>query len=427
MSQAAEVPLLDHPAATITFDDYDAIRVALFNKDLSRSFDKRTYADGNVRDGVVSIVHGATHRARRRVENTEFRPERLRLYERELFPRVLETMLDRLTADRAVNLFELGELLSVVLAARRAGLDHDPDDLGQLRRLVHFVDAFSQASAILDARDPDAVRAMARQAWSDFEAEFVRPSWATRQPAVDRYRRGEIGAEELPHDILTALLAHRDSDPRLELDDDGRVVREVGTYLQGGTHTSSQTLINALDLLFPAAERDPGLRDRVVADRCLAQRVIHETLRLRPTTPRIKRRAEADTTVAGRPIPKDALVVLDVATANRDPRLFGRDADEFNPDRPLPDDVPRWGLSFGAGPHQCPGRSVAGGFPVPPSFEPDDDHLYGLVASMLQAVLRRGVRPDPDRTAVRDTRTERYTRWSEYPVLFDPPREAVPA
>src|SRR5581483_8667730 len=137
MSQAAEVPLLDHPVATITFDDYDAIRVALFNKDLSRSFDKRTYADGNVRDGVVSIVHGATHRARRRVENTEFRPERLRLYERELFPRVLETMLDRLTADRAVNLFELGELLSVVLAARRAGLDHDPADLGQLRRLVH--------------------------------------------------------------------------------------------------------------------------------------------------------------------------------------------------------------------------------------------------------------------------------------------------
>lgn len=427
MSHDGEVLLLDHPVTTITFDGYDAIREALFNKDLSRSFDKRTYAQGNVRDGVVSIVHGATHRARRRVENTEFRADRLRLYERELFPAVLETMLDRLTVDRAVNLFELGELLSVVLAARRAGLDHDPEDLGQLRRLVHFVDAFSQASAILDARDPDAVRAMAGQAWADFEAEFVRPSWATRNEAVERYRRGEIGAEELPHDILTALLAHRGSDPRLELDDDGRVVREVGTYLQGGTHTSSQTLINALDLLFPAADRDPGLRDRVVADRLLAQRVVHETLRLRPTTPKIKRRAEADTTVAGRRIPKDALVVLDVATANRDPRLFGPDADEFNPNRPLADDVARWALSFGGGPHQCPGRSVAGGFPVPPSFEPDDDHLFGLVAYMLQAVLRRGVRPDPDRAAVRDTRTERYTRWSEYPVLFDPPREAVPA
>jgi cytochrome P450 len=425
MSPDGGVLLLDRPVATVVIDDYDAIREALFDKDLSRSFDKRSYAEGNVRDGVVSIVHGATHRARRRVENTEFRADRLRLYERDLFPGVLESMLDRLTADLAVNLFELGELLSVVLAARRAGLDHDPDDLEQLRRLVHFVDAFSQASAILDARDPDAVRAMARRAWSDFEAEFVRPSWERRREPVERYQRGEIGAEELPHDILTALLAHRGSDPRLALDDDGRVVREVGTYLQGGTHTSSQTLINALDLLFPAAERDPGLRDRVIADRLLAQRVVHETLRLRPTTPKIKRRAEADTTVAGRAIPRDALVVLDVAAANRDARVFGPDASEFNPDRPLADDVARWGLSFGGGPHQCPGRSVAGGFPVPSTFDPDDDHLYGLVAYMLQAVLRRGIRPDPERSAVRDTRTERYTRWSEYPVLFDPPREGA--
>lgn len=424
MSATQAVPLLDHPVATITIDGYEAIREALFNKDLSRSFDKRSYADGNVRDGVVSIVHGATHRARRRVENTEFRADRLRLYERDLFPQALEAMLDRLTADRAVNLFELGELLSVVLAARRAGLDHDPSQLDQLRRLVQFVDAFSQASAILDARDPEAVRAMARQAWSDFEVEFVRPSWERRREPVERYRRGEIGPEELPHDILTALLAHRGTEAQLDLEDDGRIVREVGTYLQGGTHTSSQTLINALDLLFPAFERDPELRGRIIADRLLAQRVVHETLRLRPTTPKIKRRAEADTTVAGRPIPRDALVVLDVATANRDPEVFGTDAEAFNPDRPLGDEVSRWGLSFGGGPHQCPGRSVAGGFPVPASFEPGDDHLYGLVAYMLQAVLRRGIRPDPARNPVRDTRTERYTRWSEYPVIFEARAEA---
>jgi cytochrome P450 len=428
MTIPAESPLLlDHPTATIAFDAYDAIREALFNRDLSRSFDKRSYADGNVRDGVVSIVHGATHRARRRVENTEFRPDRLRLYERELFPAVLERMLDRLTGegDGRANLFTLGELLSVVLAARRAGLDHDPNDLDQLRRLVHFVDAFSQASAILDSKDPVAVRAMAREAWAEFEVEFVRPSWTWRAEAVGRWGRGEIAEEELPHDILTALLAHRSED-RLELGDDGRVVREVGTYLQGGTHTSSQTLINALDLLFPLFDRDPALRDRLLRDRLFAQRCIHETLRLRPTTPKIKRRAEADTTVAGRAIPRDALVVLDVATANRDPRIFGPNADQFDADRPLPEDVARWGLSFGGGPHQCPGRSVAGGFPVPSDFEADDDHLYGLVALMVQAVVRRGVRPDPERQPERDTRTERYTRWSVYPVLFDRRPEAVP-
>jgi len=418
---AGAVELLDRPTETITFDTYDAIREALFNRDLSRSFDKRSYEAGNVRDGVVSTVHGATHRARRRVENTEFRPDRLRLYERELFPAALARLLDRL-ATGDVDLFVLGELVSVTLAARRAGIDHDPESLDELRALVGFVDAFSQASAILDARDPDAVRAMARRAWADFERQFVRPSWARRQGEVERYRRGEITADELPHDILTALLVHRE-DPALELADDGRVVREVGTYLQGGTHTSSQTLINVLDLLFPLMNADPEVRDRVVTDLLYAQRCIHETLRLRPTTPKIKRRAEADTVVAGRPIPRDAQVVLDVATANRDPSLFGPDAADFNPDRPLGEDVPRWGLSFGGGPHQCPGRSVAGGFPVAPDFTAEDGHLYGLVALMVQEIGRRGVAPDPTRPPVRDTRTERYTRWSEYHVVF-PPRGA---
>src|SRR5690606_25970091 len=100
-----------------------------------------------------------------------------------------------------------------------------------------------------------------------------------------------------------------------------------------------------------------------------------------------------DTEVAGRQIPQGALVILDAARANRDPEVFGPEADRFDPDRAVPDRVPRWGLSFGAGPHQCPGRNVAGGFPIPSSFEVDHNHLFGLVAAMLQALVRLGVRP----------------------------------
>jgi cytochrome P450 len=416
--------VLTQPTTTVEFDRYEEVREALFHRDLSRSFDKRRYHDGNVRDGVVSIVHGAVHRARRRVENTQFRPDRLREYERDLFPGVLDAMLDTLITDEHVDLFPLGELVSVVLAARRAGIDFDSADLDTLHRLVSYVDAFSQGSAILDAKDPDAVRALVRAALEEFERDFVRPAWERRADLVQRYQAGELDESELPRDILTVLLVHR-SDPSLELDDDGRVVREVATYLQGGTHTSSQTLINTLDLLFPLAEQDPTLLQRVVDDRLFAQRCIHETLRLRPTTPKIRRRAEADLVIAGRSIPRDSMVVLNAAAANRDPALFGEDADAFNPDRAVVEDVPRWGLSFGAGAHQCPGRLVAGGLPVPASFDVDEDHLFGLVAQMVQAVVRRGVRPDPDRRAVPDTRTERYTRWAEYPVIF--PRVTAPA
>lgn len=401
--------------ATIVFDRYLDIRAALFDPNLSRSFDKRSYEDGNIRSGIVSISHGAMHRARRRLENSQFRADVLRLYERELFPRVMNELLDVLIDGEHVDLFPIGELLSVVLAARRAGIEYDAGSLAELRALVHHVDVFSQGSAILDAKDPDAVRALVRATYAEFERDFVRPAKAARQELIARVRRGELPAGELPQDILTVLLLHAE-DGALELDD-GRIVREVATYLQGGTHTSAQTLVNSLDLIFPRDDQ-VGVIERIARDRLYAQRVVQETLRLRPTTPKIKRRAEAETEIAGVRVPKDALVVLDVANGNRDARLFGERPEEFDPDRAVDPNVARWGLSFGAGAHQCPGRSVGGGFPIPAAFEVDDDHVFGLVALELQAVAERGVRPDPDAAPERDLRTERFTRWLHYPVRF---------
>ncbi len=413
----SEAGLLTAYTATVTFDRYEDIRAALFDPNLSRTFDKRPYDGGNIREGIVSIAHGATHRARRRIENSQFRAEVLRLYERDLFPRVMNELLDRLiTTDRA-DLFPIGEMLSVVLAARRAGIEYDASSLDDLRALVRHVDAFSQGSAILDAKDPEAVRAMVRAAYEAFERDFVRPAWARRAALIEAVRHGESREEDLPQDILTVLLLHR-ADAALELGDDGRVVREVATYLQGGTHTSAQTLVNSLDLIF-GQPNVGSLVARVAEDALFAQRVVQETLRLRPTTPKAKRRAEADTEVAGRRIPKDALVVLDLASGNRDREVWGPTAGDFDPDRTVPASVPRWGLSFGGGAHQCPGRSVGGGFPIPGSFEVDDDHVYGLVALEVQALARRRVRPDPDRAPERDTRTERFTRWLHYYVGFE--------
>lgn len=407
--------LLTQFTATIEFVGHEDIRAALFDPSLSRSFDKRSYENGNIRDGVVSITHGATHRARRRVENTQFRVDVLRLYERDLFPQVMNELLDLLIDREQVDLFQIGEMLSVVLAARRSGIDHDPRSMDDLRALVHHVDVLSQGSAILDAKDPDTVRALVRQTYAEMERDFIGPSRLSRQDLIARVRRGELAEGDLPQDILTALLLHAE-DPALALDD-GRILREVATYLQGGTHTSAQTLVNCTDLVFSRDDRATVI-ERIAGDRLFAQRVVQETLRLRPTTPKIRRRAEAETEVGGVRIPKDAQVVLDVTRGNRDPKVFGGRPDDFDPDRPISANVARWGLSFGAGPHQCPGRSVGGGFPVPGTFEVDGDHIFGLVALELQAVAGRGVSPDPDATPERDLRTERFTRWLRYPVRF---------
>ena len=407
------------PAPPVVFDRYEDIREALFDANLSRTFDERSYADGNIRDGVVSVSHGPVHRARRRVENTQFRPDVLRLYERELFPTVLSHLLDRLIDAPSVDVFAVGEQLSVVLAARRAGIDVDDADLDQIRELVHYVDVFSQGSAILDAHDPDAVRALVYATYETFERDWIRPAWDRRAALIERHERGEIDADDLPHDILTALLRHRD-DPQLELADTGRVTREVATYLQGGTHTSAQTLVNALDLIFAEGPSSDAILARAADDLAFSQRIVHETLRLRPTTPRMRRRAVAATTVAGRDIPAGSVVVLDALTGNRDPELFGAQPDAFDPDREVAPSVARWGLSFGAGAHQCPGRSVGGGFPAPHGHgDVGEDHIFGLVALEIREISRRRPQPDPGRPPERDMRTERHTRWAHYWVRFD--------
>jgi cytochrome P450 len=403
---------------TVVLDRYDDVREALFNPHLSRTFDERSYEEGNIRDGIVSVSHGAVHRARRRVENSQFRPDVLRLYERELFPQVLSDLLDTLIHGPSTDLFSVGEHVSVVLAALRAGIDIDPTNLDHLRDRVRYVDVVSQAAAILDARDPDAVREMVRAAYETFDRDWIAPSWERRTALIERHRAGQLGPDDLPHDILTVLLLHQE-DPALALTDRGRIVREVATYLQGGTHTSAQTLVNAFDLLFAAGPSGTAIIDRAADDLALCQRIVHETLRLRPTTPRMRRRAVAATTIAGRAIDPETVVILDAQTANRDPQLFGTDPDDFDPDREVDPNVARWGLSFGAGAHQCPGRSVAGGFPASGHGAQGEDHIYGLVALEVREISRRRPRPDPERPPERDTRTERHTRWARYWVAFE--------
>jgi cytochrome P450 len=411
-------------SATVELTGYDAIREALFSPDLSRTFDTRTYAEGNIRDGIVSTAHGSMHRARRRVENTQFRPDKLRLYEQTLFPAVMADLLDVMLVGDEVDLYLIGEMLASVLASRRAGIDIRERDLDELTTMVEFVDIFSQGAAILDAKEPDAVRARVYDGYERFERDYVNPSRVRRQAELDALARGEIEADDLTHDILTALLQHR-TEPALELGDDKRIVREVATYLQGGTHTNGQTVVNATDLLFDAEAARPGILDRVADDLLFSQRVVHESLRLRPTTPKIRRRTVADTTIAGQAIPANALVVLDIVKGNQDPTWFGDDPERFDPDRTIARDIPRWGLSFGAGSHICPGRSVGGGFPAPDGPAAGEEHVYGLVALMLQALIRRGIAPVPGREQERDTRTERFTRWAHYWVRLGSPRGAT--
>ena len=178
-------------APKVVFSRYEDIRDALADPALSRRFDRRSYAEGNPGDGTVSTAHGELQRARRRVENTQFRSEHLREYERVLFPALLDQMLDDLLVEDRIDLAPIAPLLSVVLAAKRAGLDPDHRNRPRLEQLIRLVDAFSNGlgPGFLEMHDPAKARSRVIDALDEFERDFVRPAWARRTDAIADHRQ----------------------------------------------------------------------------------------------------------------------------------------------------------------------------------------------------------------------------------------------
>ncbi len=409
------------PDDPIRFDDYDAIREALLHAHLSRTLDKRSFEQGNPRAGTLSLLHGAEHKRRRRLENRLFQRRALVQYERDLFPTVLAEMLDDAAVGR-VDLFELSGALSVVLAARRAGIDHD-GSRQQLTQLFDYVKVIAQAAAVLDVvGDRDRVQTETIQVLQKLDEHYVTPPRRRRERLLDSLAGAEGEEEVPPSDLLTVALQQlRAGDATFA--DHRLLVREAALFLHGGSHTSAQTVCNVFYFLFGldgSPPRTEWLR-RVAEDPLDAQKCVHETVRLRPPNPEMKRRAERDAEVAGTRLQRGDTVVLDARKANSDPALFGADPERFDPDREIRDDVPLWGLSFGVGPHICIGRSVAGGFPLTGARLRGDlppAHLHGLVALMVQAMAACDVQADPYLAPQLDRRTTRGTRWLRFPVRF---------
>lgn len=98
--------------------------------------------------------------------------------------------------------------------------------------------------------------------------------------------------------------------------------------------------------------------------------VCNETLRLYPTIPVSARMAIRDTTIAGQFIPKDTLSFIVPWAINRNPKLWGPDAEQFNPSRWIDAETGRATMNGGAesnyafltflhGPRSCIGEKFA--------------------------------------------------------------------
>jgi cytochrome P450 len=167
---------------------------------------------------------------------------------------------------------------------------------------------------------------------------------------LDRWFRGHIGRLRRSPDgsLLSSLIAAADDDAA-GLTDEELLVTALLVF-GAGFETTVNLIGNGAALLFAAPDQLRLLAD----DPSLWPNAVDEVLRADSPVQRTARRALRSTTVAGVPVPSGELVVLVLAAANRDPRVF-TDPHRFDVARPNARDH----VAFSSGIHYCLGAALA--------------------------------------------------------------------
>ena len=396
---------------TLTIGDFDAAMKTLRQRDLRQGL----YDEGAVlMDRVLVNLHGSEHRDRRNVEAKVFRKDFFNYYEHEVFPKTLEMTLRPYLKTGCADVVEFGFRSMMNLTADFAGVDRPEGTAEETETLLGLLRAFGQGATLSHSkRDHEVVRAEVRAALAEYDRRFLQPSIKARTAAIERFKAGEIGEDDLPRDILTVLLRNRD---KLDLPDDV-LLREMAFFYVAGAQTSIHSLTHAVHEIMAWCEKHPDDWKRVAEDPLFLQRCVHESTRLHPSSPVATRRPTCPMHLdPGHDVTPDDMIVINLYEANRDAGTFGPDAAEFNPHRETPAGVYPYGLSFGYGMHACLGRNLAAG--VEPKADTDPaTHQYGTVTLICQALLRAGARPDPANPPQMDETTAR-PNWGVYPVIF---------
>ena len=156
-------------------------------------------------------------------------------------------------------------------------------------------------------------------------------------------RRGEPRRDDVIDAILFGDVAGRPLS-------DEEAVTTVFLLIMGGLDTTAHTLANIIRHL---ATR-PGLRARLEGEPELIPRAIEEFLRYEAVASEMVRFTTREAEVAGQTIPVGEYVLVSLASANRDERVWA-EADEIDLDR----DRKQPHVAFGYGAHFCIGAHLA--------------------------------------------------------------------
>ncbi|WP_424184892.1 cytochrome P450 [Actinokineospora sp. G85] len=240
---------------------------------------------------------------------------------------LVDAALDDLVADGGGDLVEkLAFPLPFAVISDMLGMP--PTDSDRLRELTGTL--VRGLEPVADVELAKRIAAADRELWA-LTAEAI--AWKRANPADD---------------LLTALIQAEHDGSALTEDE---LVAQVVLLYVAGHETTVNLISNGAVALLRHPEQHAALR----ADPGLAAGAVEEMLRYDSPVQNSRRVTTAPVRVGDHEVPAGTFVICNLASANRDPRFWGADADEFRIDRPNA----RHHVSFGAGPHHCLGAALA--------------------------------------------------------------------
>lgn len=273
----------------------------------------------------ILFLTGEAHRRQRAATARFFAPKIVATRYRAVMERTSDALIARLRADGEAVLDRLGMELAVTVAADIVGLT-ESDLPGMTRRLDAFfstgvetrTDRFSQVATFL----------LGQWRMLRFHFKDVRPAIAARRKAPR-------------DDVISHLIAEGYSNEE--------ILTECFTYGAAGMVTTREFITMAAWHLLDKPELGTWF---LAADEAGRLVLLEEILRLEPVVGMLYRRRGPDG-------PAAPVAALDIRSANMDEAAMGACPHLIVPDRDRAPKTSPAGLSFGDGPHRCPGASVA--------------------------------------------------------------------
>ncbi len=318
--------------------DFDVARAVLRGGGIKQAgFQAEVMERGNLTRYPILFLEGADHVAMRKNTAKFFTPKSVKSYD-VMIENFVDQMLNEFQASGRADLSDLSMKLATLVAGKIVGLTNSDLD-GMIARLNWF-----------------------------FEADTFKPGEKVSLKMINKILRSQVATFRFYfRDVLPAVRARR-AEPQDDLIthlleqeySSFEILVECLTFGAAGMVTTREFIsVAALHFL-----RNPELRaDYLAADHAERHEILHELLRLEPVVGELNRRSteplEVDVDGDIVHIPEGSLINLYLYEANANADIFGDPTEVVCPHRELPKTVHSPGMSFGDGPHRCPGAYIA--------------------------------------------------------------------